>query len=77
MLIRDLNNVFYFTTGAFLIANSIEGLRIISNNARESNVVLFTDNLDKQECMGYIYKCYRRDDRCCDLNDLLKKDNEK
>jgi len=71
MLIRDLNNTFFFTTSAFYVTNINSALRIISNNYRETGVICI-DDINPQEAMDHIYKCYKRDDRCCDLNDLKK-----
>lgn len=55
-----------------MITNTPHGLRIIGNNERENNAFIWIGALDTKEVMDHIYKCYKRDDRCCDLNDLIK-----
>jgi len=82
MLIRDLNNTFFFTTSAFIIKETISSntsskfLTIESNTPRETHQTIYVSTIPHAEVMNHIYKCYKRADRCCDLNDLLKKDNK-
>lgn len=77
MLIKDNSNAFIFTTSAFWLYETNLGLKVVSSNNREHSAYIALSKVKAKEAMDHIYKCYKRGDRCCDLNDLLKKDNEK
>lgn len=72
MLIKDLDNTFYFTQNAFYLSSSSSGMIKMYSAHKDTLGIWIGDNLDQRDAMDYIYQCYKRGERCCDLNDLKK-----
>lgn len=74
MIIKNKNNNLIFTNALMGITMSLEDPTelVIHTSSSIECLVRIPDSTTQAECMDHIYKCYKRDDRCCDLNDLIK-----
>lgn len=76
MLIKDTEKNFFFTGTAFYLGKVYMGnneflLQINTTALRQDGRIIIHKGIEIEEAMDYIYKCYKRHDRCCDLNDIV------
>ncbi len=72
MIIKDMMDDLFFSQSIFYLTAFGDGQIKLISNGRDEETIIFCKPIHASKAMDYIYKCYKRDDRCCDLNDLIK-----